>query len=73
MADPKLDGIAQTVFAKRERLKRDFDMGVEQFALLGQTDPSGTAPEKFTVHAFFQLLDRFADRRLADIEFFGGF
>ena len=25
MADPKLDGIAQTVFAKRERLKRDFD------------------------------------------------
>ena len=37
MADPKLDGIAQTVFAKRERLKRDFDMGVEQFALLKLT------------------------------------
>lgn len=31
MTDTKLDGIAQAVFAKRERLKRDFDMGVEQF------------------------------------------
>ena len=35
MTDTKLDGIAQAVFAKRERLKRDFDMGLEQFPLLG--------------------------------------
>ena len=70
MSDTKLNGTLQFFLAERKCFKCLTDMLIEKLALIGEDDSSGTSGEKLAADTLLKLLDRLADSRLTDIEFF---
>ena len=68
MTDSKFVIFFQTFFALYNVIQSTFDIIVQDRPFFGQSNSSGIADEKCDSHIFFQITDRLADSRLADIE-----
>ena len=68
MTNPKFVVFFQTFFPFYNIIQSAFDIVIQDRPFFGQGNASGIADKECDSHVFFQITDRLADSRLADIE-----